>query len=255
MVKGTSRIRPGRADQQDVGLGKLDVIVLGLMMEALVVVVDRDREDLLGVVLPDEVVVENLADFLRFRNAVPRFSQRGLVLLLDDVLAQLDAFIADEHGRSGDELAHFRRSIARLVPQLGQSTSSQGVPAISAARIVGDHSMSRLAASCSFQRSTTPFASARAAACQSARRQNGLKVGRRRTSRRHRPATGRPMVRGTQVEARVCRSRGCSRLRRRASIGTRAERRPSAWHQGEGGTPRVGKRVRSPPKRAPVIAM
>jgi len=43
----------------------------------------------------------------------------------------------------------------RLVPQPGQNTSSHGVPAISAARIVGDHSMSRLAASCSFQWSTT----------------------------------------------------------------------------------------------------
>jgi hypothetical protein len=47
------------------------------------------------------------------------------------------------------------------VPQPGQSTSTHDVPAISAARIVGDHSMSRLPASCSFQRSTTPFASAR----------------------------------------------------------------------------------------------
>jgi hypothetical protein len=35
------------------------------------------------------------------------------------------------------------RSIARLVPQPGQKTSSQGVPASSAALIVGDHSMSR----------------------------------------------------------------------------------------------------------------
>jgi hypothetical protein len=34
-----------------------------------------------------------------------------------------------------------RRSIARLVPQPGQKTSSHGVPAVSAARIVGDHSM------------------------------------------------------------------------------------------------------------------
>jgi hypothetical protein len=33
-----------------------------------------------------------------------------------------------------------------LVVQPGQNTSSQGVSAISAARIVGDHSMSRLAA-------------------------------------------------------------------------------------------------------------
>jgi hypothetical protein len=38
------------------------------------------------------------------------------------------------------------RSIARLVPQPGQKTSSQGVPASSAARIVGDHSI--VAAGC-----------------------------------------------------------------------------------------------------------
>jgi hypothetical protein len=63
----------------------------------------------------------------------------------------------------------FRRSIARPVPQPGQNTSSQGVPAISAARIVGDHSMSRLAASCSFQRPMTAWASARAAASATCR--------------------------------------------------------------------------------------
>jgi hypothetical protein len=63
----------------------------------------------------------------------------------------------------------FRRSIARLVPQPEQNTSRHGVPAISAARIVGDHSMSRLTASCSFQRSTTAFAPARAAASATCR--------------------------------------------------------------------------------------
>jgi hypothetical protein len=56
-----------------------------------------------------------------------------------------------------------RRSIARLVPQPGQKTSSQGVPASSAARIVGDHSMSRPVAKRRFQRSTTSSASRRAA--------------------------------------------------------------------------------------------
>jgi hypothetical protein len=39
--------------------------------------------------------------------------------------------------------------------------SSKGVPPISAPGIVGDHSMSRLADSCSFHRSMTAFASAR----------------------------------------------------------------------------------------------
>jgi hypothetical protein len=56
-----------------------------------------------------------------------------------------------------------RRSIARLVPQPGQKTSSHGVPAISAARMVGDQSMSRPVAKRRFQRSMTSSASRRAA--------------------------------------------------------------------------------------------
>jgi hypothetical protein len=54
-------------------------------------------------------------------------------------------------------------SIARPVPQPGQKTSSHGVPAISAARMVGDRSMSRPVASRRFQRSITASASRRAA--------------------------------------------------------------------------------------------
>ncbi len=98
--------RTGRPDQQDVRLRQLDVIVLALVFEAFVVIVNRDREHLLGVVLADHIVVENLAEFLRCRDAVARLLQRGLGLLVDDVLAQLDALVADEHTRSGNELAH-----------------------------------------------------------------------------------------------------------------------------------------------------
>src|SRR4029077_11379015 len=86
--------------------------MLGLVMEALVVVMDGDREHLLGVVLPDDVVVENLADFLRRRDAVSRFTQRGLFLFLNDVPAQLDAFIADEHRGPGNELAYLVLALA-----------------------------------------------------------------------------------------------------------------------------------------------
>ena len=118
--------RAGRPDQQDVRLGELDVVVLGLMIEPLVVIVDGDREHLLGVVLADDVVVENLADFLRRRNAVARLHQRGLVLLADDVHAQFDAFVADEHRGAGDELAH-------LVLALAAERAVQGVLRIAAA--------------------------------------------------------------------------------------------------------------------------
>ncbi len=103
---------PVGSNQQDVRLRKLDVVVLGLVVEPLVVIVDGDREHLLGVILPDHVVVEHLADFLRRRNAVARLHQRGFVLLADDVHAEFDALIADEHGRAGNELAHFVLALA-----------------------------------------------------------------------------------------------------------------------------------------------
>ena len=103
----------GRADQHDVRLGQLDLVAaarLLLNLDALVVVVDRDRELLLGLFLADDVFVEELLDVLRNR-------QRGaagagaaasfeLVVVRDDVVADLDALIADEHGRARDQLAN-----------------------------------------------------------------------------------------------------------------------------------------------------
>ena len=59
-----------RADQQDVGLAQLNVIVLRRMVEALVVIVHRDREHLLGVILADHIVIQDFADFLRSRHSV-----------------------------------------------------------------------------------------------------------------------------------------------------------------------------------------
>src|SRR5947208_13081308 len=91
------------------------------MVEPLVVIVHRDREHALGMLLPDDVIVEHLADFLRGRDAVARLDQRGLVLLADDVHAQFDALVADENGRPGDELAHLvlalaaKRAIERIL--------------------------------------------------------------------------------------------------------------------------------------------
>ncbi len=69
-------------------------------------IVDRDREHSLGVALADHVIVEMLADFERGRNSVAGFHQRRLGFLADDVVAQLDALVADEHGGPGDELPH-----------------------------------------------------------------------------------------------------------------------------------------------------
>ena len=97
--------RTGRADEQDVRLRELDVVLLPCMAETLVVVVHRNREDLLRMVLADDVVIEHLADFLRRRDAVARLHQRGLVLLADDVHAELDALVADEDRGTRDQFA------------------------------------------------------------------------------------------------------------------------------------------------------
>src|SRR5690606_1374191 len=68
--------------------------------DALVVVVHRDRQRPLGAALADHVPVELPDDLLRRRILRPL---RGL-FLGEDVVAELDALVADEDARSADEL-------------------------------------------------------------------------------------------------------------------------------------------------------
>ena len=138
MTNGTSSSRasvcassvlpePGRADQQDVRLRELDVVVLGARFEPLVVVVDRDRQDLLRRLLADHVLVEDLPDLVRRRQLAavgPRRLAAG-ALLADDVVAELDALVADEHRRARDQLADLvlalaaERAVEELVARRG----------------------------------------------------------------------------------------------------------------------------------------
>src|SRR5205823_14855626 len=78
-----------------------------LRVDALVVVVDGDGEDLLRPLLADHVVVEERLDLHRRgeRDGGPVLFP--LALLGDDVVAELDALVADVDGRTGDELADF----------------------------------------------------------------------------------------------------------------------------------------------------
>jgi hypothetical protein len=111
----------GRADEQDVRLLQLDVPVsLGprrlhsgaragglARVDALVVVVDGDGEDLLRALLADHVVVEEALDLHRRGQRDRRPVLLALGLLCDDVVAELDALVADVDGGAGDELADF----------------------------------------------------------------------------------------------------------------------------------------------------
>ena len=67
-------------------------------------VVDGDREDLLGVLLPDDVVVEEVEDLPRLGKVLEAQLRRFVALLGDDVVAQVDALVADVDPRTGDQL-------------------------------------------------------------------------------------------------------------------------------------------------------
>ena len=100
----------GGADEQDVGLGDVDVVGVLLdrarlpRLDALVVVVDRDGERLLGGVLADDVVLEELEDLARLGQLVEAELGGLRELLLDDLVAEVDALVADVDARPGDEL-------------------------------------------------------------------------------------------------------------------------------------------------------
>mmetsp|Transcript_1279 Transcript_1279/g.2539 ORF Transcript_1279/g.2539 Transcript_1279/m.2539 type:complete len:328 (+) Transcript_1279:930-1913(+) len=96
---------PRRADQHDVGFRQFDIRFVGVI-QALVVIVNGDREDPLGVGLTDHVVVQHAADLQRSRHAVVALQPGALGLFPDDVHAQFDAFIADEHRGARNQLAH-----------------------------------------------------------------------------------------------------------------------------------------------------
>jgi hypothetical protein len=67
------------------------------------VVVDRHREDPLGVVLPDDVVVQEVEDLDGLGQLVEAQLTGFGELLLDDLVAEVDALVADVDPRACDE--------------------------------------------------------------------------------------------------------------------------------------------------------
>src|SRR5262249_39614021 len=95
----------GGTDEQDVRLLQLDVARRGARLDALVVIVDRDGQDLLRAILTDHVLIEDVLD-LRGLGKAPELTALLLFpLLRDDVVAEIDALVADVNGGAGDQLA------------------------------------------------------------------------------------------------------------------------------------------------------
>src|SRR5579859_647139 len=88
---------PGWSNQQNIAFGQLHfAIALAVHVNALVVVVDRDRQFFLGLLLADDVFVEEYLDLLRFGQMVGR----GCRLRLSAVVFQNR--VADGHALVAD---------------------------------------------------------------------------------------------------------------------------------------------------------
>src|ERR1700680_2935072 len=83
-------------------------------------VVYSDRQDAFGALLTDDIFIEDFLDFLRLGKLVAGALSALLQLFPDYVGAQLDAFVAHENARSGDELANLVLALStkRAVQQL-----------------------------------------------------------------------------------------------------------------------------------------
>ena len=82
---------------------KFDVDFFG-QLDALVMVVDFDSKLLLRFILTDDVLIQESFDLGRL-GKVDVFGRRFVVLIfVDDVLTNADAFVTDEDGRPRDQL-------------------------------------------------------------------------------------------------------------------------------------------------------
>jgi len=100
----------GRAKQQNVRFGQFDFVAsadrggLALILNAPVVVVDGHGEDLLGLDLTDDVIIEESSNLTRIRQVVEAELSRFGEFLFDDLVAEIDALVADVDARARNEL-------------------------------------------------------------------------------------------------------------------------------------------------------
>src|SRR4029453_18266972 len=104
----------GRTDQQDVGLGQLDPVILYatprigcLRLHALVVVINRNGQGFLCIALADDVAIKKLADLMWLGQLLEQADLAALgEFFLDDLIAEVYTFVADVDPRTSDELLY-----------------------------------------------------------------------------------------------------------------------------------------------------
>src|SRR2546425_3370922 len=98
---------PGWADQQDVRLLNLNLGTSASQLDPFVVLVDGDGQTLLGFFLSDYILVKKAFDLSRLGQRRPRRNGFSLLIVGDDLIADVDALVADVDGGTGNEFLNF----------------------------------------------------------------------------------------------------------------------------------------------------
>ena len=100
----------GGAQHDDVGFLQLHPFRVAHAADALIVVVNGHRQVLFGQLLPDDVLVQHVLDLGGLGDVVKlllRLIRLAQALVFDDLVAQVDALVADIGAGPGDELGDF----------------------------------------------------------------------------------------------------------------------------------------------------
>ena len=124
------RVQMMQAEDQDLELQKSNILLLGLHhLHPLVMVVDGHRQRALGRLLSHHVLLEDRVDLLGLREVLEVEAGGAGQLLIDDLVAEVDALVADVDARPGDELLDLSLRLAAETAEelfVGVSGSSQG---------------------------------------------------------------------------------------------------------------------------------
>ena len=98
---------PGRPNQSDIRFLNLDIGATARQLDPLVMLIDGDGETFLGFVLADYILIEKGFDFVGLWQGRPRGYRLSLLVIADDLVADVDALIADVDRWPGNEFLDF----------------------------------------------------------------------------------------------------------------------------------------------------
>src|SRR5215831_2190587 len=97
----------GGPNQRDIGFLNLDVGAAAGQFNALVMLVDGNSQTLLGFFLSDYIFIKEGFDFVWLGQGRPRRYRFRLLIIADDLVTNINAFITDVDRRPGYELLNF----------------------------------------------------------------------------------------------------------------------------------------------------